>query len=210
MICVSIAHISFEELIKSITEFEMLELRLDLLDFTDEQYQQIIATKKLIIATFRYGNTPDDKRSESLKKLIEFGVSHVDIELDAEPEFVKTMVDFAKKNNCKTILSYHDFKATPNLIKLESLIQEAKGLKADYTKIVTLAKSSNDVARTMSLYENNERLIAFNMGETGKISRVASLFLGADFTYASLSNEQTTADGQLTYLELKTLQQLIS
>jgi 3-dehydroquinate dehydratase-1 len=40
------------------------------------------------------------------------------------------------------------------------------------------------------------------MGELGKISRIVAPFLGAEFTYASLSDEDATAPGQISYTRL--------
>lgn len=199
MICVSIGHIAFKDLMAQISDFEMIELRLDLLDFSDEEYQQIFSLNKPVIATYRYGETNDAERIASLQKAISLGANYVDIEIDADKEFIDTMMNFAKENNCKTILSYHNFKETPNLKDLNSIIAQSKKLKADYTKIACMAQSTEDVARMLSLYEKNKNLIAFNMGEIGKISRLASLFLGADFAYASISENKKTASGQIHY-----------
>ena len=205
MICVSLANITFKQVIKQLSSFKMVELRLDLLNFSLKEYQQIINSVKNVIVTFRYGNANDTVRIKTLQELISLGANYVDIEIDADKYFVKTMTDFAKKNQCETILSYHNFKNTPQIEELYSLINKSKHLKADYIKIATMANTKKDVARVLSLYENSNNLIAFNMGEIGKISRIASLHLGAKFTYASISKDQETASGQLSYGELKEL-----
>ena len=205
MICVSIANIKFNDLKVLIPNFEMMELRLDLLDFSDKDYQEIIDSKKPIIATYRYGNTDDKIRLASLKKAILQGVSYIDIEIDAKDEFINEILEFTKKHNCKSILSFHNFKETPSKEILNLVIKKSQELNADFIKIATMANSINDVSRILSLYEKNNNLIAFNMGTIGKISRLACLSLGAKFTYASISEENTTAEGQLTYKELGNL-----
>jgi 3-dehydroquinate dehydratase-1 len=40
------------------------------------------------------------------------------------------------------------------------------------------------------------------MGDLGKISRIIAPFLGAEFTYASLSDNESTAPGQISYQKL--------
>ncbi len=205
MICASIANINFTDLQTIISEFEMIELRLDLLNFSEQNYQQIYNLNKPVIATYRYGNTNNTIRIETLQKAISSGASYVDIETDADPKFIETMMHFAQQKNCKTILSYHNFELTPSTEELNLLIETSKKLKPDYIKITCMANHKKDVARILSLYQTHNNLIAFNMGELGKISRLASLSLGADFTYASISKSNSTADGQLTYSELKTL-----
>jgi 3-dehydroquinate dehydratase-1 len=203
MICVSVANISYESLISQISEFEMLELRLDLLTFSEEQYQKIIGETKLVIATYRKGTVDDEIRINGLKKAIEQGVDFVDIEIDSNEGFISEMINFAKQNNCKIILSFHDFEETPDIGYLKGIIDKSEALGANYIKIATMAKSKQDISRVLSLYEDNKNLIAFNMGDLGKISRITSLFLGAKFTYASISTENIIAPGQFSYLELK-------
>ncbi len=209
MICVSIANISFDVLMSQISDFEMLELRLDLLDYSEKQYQEIFSTGKPIIATYRYGEADDKLRIEELKKAILLGSDYIDIEIDAKAGFVSEMMTFAQENNCKTVLSFHDFDKTPTKKYLTQIIEDAKNLKSDYVKIATMANNKSDVARILSLYENNNKILAFNMGEIGKISRLSSLYLGAEFTYASLSKENSTASGQYTFNELTELKNRI-
>jgi len=205
MICASIANIGYSELENIISDFEMIELRLDLLNFDEQEYRKIYRLAKPIIATYRYGEIADSIRIEALKKAIISGANYVDIEIDADTKFIDEMMHFAQNNHCKTILSYHNFESTPNSKELNLLIEKSKQLQSDYIKIACWANTQKDVARVLSLYENNDNLIAFNMGAIGKISRLASLSLGAEFTYASISKDKSTADGQLTYSELEML-----
>ncbi len=207
MICVSVANISFIDLMSQISDFDMLELRLDLLDYSDSQYQEIFKIGKPIIATYRYGEVNDEIRITELKKAILLGANYVDIEMDAKENFVSEMMIFAKQYNCDTILSFHDFYKTPTKESLNKIIEDAKNRKSDYIKIAVMANKQNDVEKVLSLYENNNNLLAFNMGEIGKTSRLSSLLLGAKFTYAALSDKNTTAEGQYTYRELKELQE---
>jgi len=203
MICVSVANISFSGLSKIISDFEMIELRLDLLDFTNEEYKQILSKNIPAIACYRYGNADDDTRIEALKKAIDLGVKYVDIEIDASKYFVGRMISYAQSKNCKTILSYHNFNETPSSEELEKIIAETKNLGADYTKLATMANSENDVEIVLDLYKNKENLIAFCMGEIGKKSRIECVNLGAEYTYAALSKEKQTANGQFTYTDMK-------
>ncbi len=208
MICVSIAHITFSELKPLLKELEMMELRMDFLKFSDDEYQEIIDTKKPIIATCRKGNVSDKVRKKNLKKLISMGVGYVDIEIDAKDDFIEEMLDFAKKHNCKTVLSYHNYEGTPEVTMLEDVVEKGEQLGGDYIKIVTKANEEADAIKLLTLYDNpkHKNLIAFAMGEPGTVSRVTSLAKGAKFTFAALSFDKATACGQLDY---KTLQELI-
>jgi len=210
MICVSVANIEFLELKALISDFEMLELRLDLLNYSKKEYQYIYQLNKPVIATFRKNTTATDKqRIEHLKNAIEEGAQFIDIDIENKPDFINTIKDFAQFNNCKIILSYHNYTRTPSLKQLNTILSRAKSLKPDFIKIVTTAQNQSDITKIVSLYENNDNLIAFNMGEMGKISRLVSLYLGAPFTYASVSKQKATAEGQLTYIDLKKLQEIL-
>jgi len=201
MICVSIANITFDTLMQEISNLEMIELRMDLLSFTEEEYKTILATKRPTIATYR--NAEYTVREKALKSMIKQGVKYVDIEIDGDRLFIETMIDFAKAHRTKVILSYHNYEETPSQEQLETIIKDAQIFNPNYIKIVTKANTESDIARILSLYQLNRNLIAFNMGEIGRISRIASLYLGADFTYGAWSDKHKTAEGQWSHSEMK-------
>ena len=80
-------------------------------------------------------------------------------------------------------------------------------LEADVVKIVPFARSWEDNLSILSLIpyakERNQKIVAFCMGEKGKISRIFSPFLGAAWTYASLNRSRASASGQLTVGEMR-------
>ncbi|HMK65556.1 MAG TPA: type I 3-dehydroquinate dehydratase, partial [Thermodesulfobacteriota bacterium] len=53
-------------------------------------------------------------------------------------------------------------------------------------------------------------LIAFCMGEKGKVSRLMAPLLGSPWTYASPAADQATAPGQMTIREMKKLYRVIA
>ena len=71
-------------------------------------------------------------------------------------------------------------------------------------KIVTMAKSINDASRVLSLYSNKDvKLIAFSMGDYGRLSRILCLLLGSPYTYVSLG--KPIAPGQFSVDEVKSI-----
>ena len=70
-------------------------------------------------------------------------------------------------------------------------------------KIVTTAKSTDDATRVLEIYRNKEslNLIAFAMGDNGRISRILCLYLGSPYTYVSLG--KPVAPGQFSVDEVK-------
>lgn len=67
-----------------------------------------------------------------------------------------------------------------------------------FVKIVTSAKTINDSSNVLSLYNNSTKmsLIAFAMGDNGRMSRILCLYLGSPFTYVSLG--KPVAPGQFS------------
>ena len=72
-------------------------------------------------------------------------------------------------------------------------------------KIVTTAKSVKDSSIVLSLYSKADKikLIAFAMGNNGRMSRILCLFLGSPYTYVSLS--KPIAPGQFSVDEIKAI-----
>ena len=70
-------------------------------------------------------------------------------------------------------------------------------------KIVTTAKTTDDSTRVLQLYGKKGKinLIAFSMGDAGRISRILSLYLGSPYTYVSLG--KPVAPGQFSVDEVK-------
>ena len=107
------------------------------------------------------------------------------------------------------LASWHDYSGTPPLAALARRFERMSSL-APYVKIVTTAAGPADPARVLSLYGlarrrgaagrrgggGGARLVAFAMGEMGRVSRVLCLYLGSPYTYASLGG-RALAPGQL-------------
>ncbi len=206
-LCVSLSEKDFTACYHIAESTELAELRMDLVQFSDIQLKKLFLLKTKFIVTCRHRKIDDVNRAVLLKKAIDMGAIYVDIEIDADLDYQREMLAYAEKNHCKTIVSYHNFTITPPEIDLQEIIRRGKKLNPWKTKIVTMANTQQDVAAVLSLYRNNTDLIAFCMGEKGKISRVTSLFLGAEFTYVSPTKGKETAQGQI---DKKTMMQILS
>ena len=202
MICVSLANINFQECIKAIGKAEFAEIRIDLLDLSEEQLKSLCSLKKKTIATCRRGKFDDPRRLELLKLAIDSGAGYIDIEYEAKPAYRRELINYARGKDVFVIISYHDFDRTPTTRDLINIIQQSFKWGANRAKITTMAKTPADCSRIMSLYEKNKNLIAFCMGQMGTITRVAAPLLGAEFTYAALEPKLATAPGQLVVDEM--------
>ncbi len=203
MLCVSISEPSVKKILNLIKKSEIAEVRLDLMDLSDQDIEKVFSGGGKIIATCLSGKFSDEQRKNKLKKAIESGASYVDIELDAPDGFKKELVSAAHKRNCKVILSYHNFTGTPPTDELSKMVDASFAEGADIAKIACLANSEADALRILSLYTKHKNLVALGMGENGRITRVASLLMGAPFSYVSTGTAKETAPGQITEKQMK-------
>lgn len=208
-ICVSLAESNYDSLVSVIDKIQFAEIRLDLCKLKEEEIASIFSLPKMFIATCREGCYDISDRKELLKSAIRAGAQYVDIETEAPESYRRDLVDFAHQYSCKVIISYHNFEYTPNLESLNKIIKECRTQGADLVKLVTTAKTVQDSSRVLSLYDNHDSITAFAMGQAGKITRVAAIFLGAPFTYAAVSEDKIVAGGQLTVNALEQIRSLI-
>ena len=153
-----------------------------------------------------------------LLRAIEAGARYVDVEIEAQKQMSKRVRSAAHESGTVFIRSYHDFEGTDSFEALKAMVEKCVYHGADMVKIVTTARSQADVDKVMGLYRwcreekasGNERigaladggLIAFCMGEAGRGSRLDALRMGAPYTYAALSQEESAAPGQWTASEM--------
>lgn len=203
MICISIQKTPFEETLALLESpaVEMAELRLDLSDYTVREVERLCSLPVPVIATCRYVVAGSEKTEEQLSAAICAGAAFTDIELEMPKALSVRLCEQARGHGCRVIRSWHDFKGTPGIETLEAKVRECLAGDADIVKVVTMALSPEDSAKVLSLYSDEVsaglegRLVAFAMGEAGRQSRVASLGLGAPFTYAC-TDGRPTAPGQ--------------
>lgn len=198
MICVSLGNIGLARCTELLYKLECAEIRLDLMELTEEEVEQVFSIPCTTVATCRPGKYADDERKHLLIKAIRHGAQYVDIEFEADPRLINAIREEAEDKGVKLIISYHDFHKTPSYEELERIIIQSRVMGADLVKIAVMAKSRDDCATILSLYHKHKDIIAFGMGEEGIITRVAAPLLGADFTFAALDESQATAPGQLT------------
>ncbi|MDP4187390.1 MAG: type I 3-dehydroquinate dehydratase [Bacteroidota bacterium] len=198
MICISFCEPDFAKCLYQVKKEELAEIRLDLVDYSEEEIKQIFSCGTKLIATCRAGKFTDEERKAKLVKAIESGAAYVDIELESTAGYRQYLMQVAKRHNCQVIISFHDFEKTPALFDLLKVIETASGWGADITKIACMVNDIKDVSRLLGLYNSKGKIVAFGMGDKGQFSRVASLILGAEFTFAVLDESKQTAPGQLT------------
>lgn len=189
---------------------DLLEVRIDTfknrgLEGLRGSIETLKSTELPIILTVRShreggaDKIPDKKRVEIFDSLTPFA-DMVDIELSSG-NIVKTVVNFARRDGKKVIISYHNFKTTPAVKKLQDIIKKSRAMGADIVKIATFASGVEDLKKLAEILCDSNDLIVIAMGPDGAASRVFFPFLGSLVTYGSITEK--TAPGQLSLKFLK-------
>ncbi|MEG2543589.1 MAG: type I 3-dehydroquinate dehydratase [Longicatena sp.] len=147
------------------------------------------------------------------KSLIRSGKTDVvDLELFHEKNELQDCINEAHSNNCKVILSNHDFKQTPNENILLNRFMQMQELGADIFKIALMPISKQDVITLLCVTHKMQQtsncpIITMSMGELGVISRICGEVFGSALTFGALN--ETSAPGQLQVEELKKMLSIV-
>ncbi|MBR5434577.1 MAG: type I 3-dehydroquinate dehydratase [Bacteroidales bacterium] len=210
MICVSITEKNPASVIALANSAEMSEIRIDLCGLTEQTTAEVFShVQKPAIATCRPDCCPDAVRLGLLKTAIACGAAYVDVEIESAESFKKEIIAFAHSKGCRCIISYHNYENTPSLQELKSIVDSCFAQHADIAKVATMAHTQEDCARVLSLYADYKNVVALAMGEEGKITRIANLYLGSPFSFAAVSLESATAKGQMTVEQMRDCKKIL-
>ncbi len=201
MICVSIGECTFDEASRAIGKYGLLEIRLDLCELTTTEIKALFGAHPNLIAACRPGTHGVEDAAALLKIAIGAGAAFVDIGHDLPQRHRDDLRQTAVNNSCKIIHSYHNYSETPGAASLHEIYNKLIKTDPYIIKIATMARSQEDCARLLSLYDYRRKagpaLIAIGMGIRGRVTRIAAPLLGAPFTYASIAENSETSGGQL-------------
>jgi len=211
--CVSIAETTPEKTKKvlkiALSKSDFVEVRFDFLKIEQIPQTLEIIKKHLnrVVCTLRpkteggkfSGN--EKERKAILKLIAEYNPFLLDVEFNTLKKD-SDLSKYLKSTKTKLLVSWHDFKKTPNSVQLNKKIKEMSKFSSN-VKIVSTAKSTNDSTRMLELYskKGKNNLISFAMGDYGRISRILCLYLGSPYTYVSLG--KAIAPGQFSVDEVK-------
>lgn len=211
--CVSIAEKTPKKLDlvlkKALKKSDYAELRLDFLkpiqipdalELVKKKMRSCVCTLRPSSEGGKFEGT-EKERISILKLIAEYHPFLLDVEFETISKN-KNLHNYIKKTKTDVLVSWHDFKKTPDSSALKKRLRQMRKF-SKYIKIVTSAKNQNDSSNILSLYNDskNTNLIAFSMGDFGKTSRILCLYLGSPFTYVSLG--KPIAPGQFSIDQLK-------
>lgn len=213
-LCLSIAPNSMREALRILQEHrttsELIEVRIDgirdlnLAQLLRQPRPKLVITNRKIDEGGKFTGS-SNHQYEILSEAIRLDAEFVDIEYSWGEKFIKNLLSHSNKT--KIICSYHNFVKTPD--NLESQYQRMRKTRAHILKIATTANDITDNKLIFDLLKQSrkdrQKLIALCMGEAGQISRILGSRFGNYLTYVSITDKGKTANGQLTYDELKNL-----
>jgi len=210
MLCISIAEKEKNKILPLLQKAEMAEIRIEQVGLSFDEISEIFASHNNLIATCRPDTgLSDNERKKLLTTAIDAGAAWVDIEVESDKRYADFLVSYAKSKNCKVIISYHNYKQTPDSSELKKIIDVCVNMKAELVKIATFVNIQKDVATLLGLYADNTNILALGMGDLGKITRIAAVKLGAPFTFVSIDDNSKTAQGQISESKMKKILEII-
>jgi len=205
MLCRSIATEGLDKILELIKGAEMAEIRIEKSGLNGHEIKKVFQSHSNLIATCRPDGLTDLQRTELLTAAIEGGAKWIDLEVESDKSFTEPLVELAKLNNCKVIISYHNYEYTPEISDLIQIIDNCHDKKADLVKLATQVNYTIDISNLLILYSYGLPILVLGMGLMGNITRVAALKMKAPFTYVSCDTEPETAPGQIKESEMKTI-----
>jgi 3-dehydroquinate dehydratase-1 len=188
---------------------DLFELRLDALSARSEEVEAAIGNLRApIIVTARHPREGGSNRLSARKRqalLLRFlpHAAYVDIELRSTGGFA-AILEEARTNRIRTIVSFHDFTGTPSRSRLDEIAGNARSLGADLLKIVTRTDTSVQLARLLDFFQAERlktNIAAMGIGRLGRISRLKLARGPSALNYGHLGHPQ--AEGQLSIAQLR-------
>lgn len=135
------------------------------------------------------------------------GIDIVDTELMNGDAFIDAVRRATGAHGVKLILSYHDFKKTPDADVIVGKLKQAQTLGADIAKVAVMPTGYADVLTLLqaTLKARTEAvtvpLVTMSMASEGVVTRMAGGLFGSDITFAI--GQASSAPGQIPIGDLR-------
>jgi len=141
-----------------------------------------------------YTGAPE-RQIEILHAAGKAGAAALDLEIESAERARSAVPEL--RQSAPVFLSYHNFQNTPSL---DGILRRLERIAADAYKIATTARKPSDNARVLKFAREHREtsLIVLAMSEVGIVTRVLTPSLGCLYTYASPSEAEGTAPGQVS------------
>ncbi|MCA8961937.1 MAG: type I 3-dehydroquinate dehydratase [Planctomycetes bacterium] len=126
----------------------------------------------------------------------------VDLDLDHQDALLVELAAPASDRPWRSIISHHDFEATPCRSELDRKVDAMVAAGADIVKIATRCRSPRDALRLLDLgldlRDRGQSHVVVGMGPHGVATRVLGPLWSSQWAYAPEAPDAASAPGQLT------------
>ena len=184
---------------------DLFELRLDRLAGMADEVERVLPklrTPLIITARDPREGGANKLRLRQRRDLLARFLNHadyIDVELRSARS-LRALLANATAKKVRQIISFHDFKSTPNTRLLEAKAHNAKALCADIFKVASRTDTPMELGRLLEFITKNRvniRLAVMGIGKLGTISRVLLARAGSVLIYASVA-AATDVEGQMS------------
>lgn len=124
----------------------------------------------------------------------------LDVELRSAASMAGLLQE-ARRRGIARVISFHDFRRTPDLARLRALVRDAVRAGADVVKIAAHLRGAKDLSVLLLLQSAAKvPLATMGMGPFGKVSRLVLAAAGSRLNYGYLDKPQV--EGQWPALDL--------
>lgn len=138
-------------------------------------------------------------------------VELIDMELLTDETMLREMMNHAKQQGVKIILSNHEFTYTPAKETLLFRLQKMASLGADIPKIAVMPETVKDLLTLLDVTQEAKGsglpVITMAMGKLGLLSRLSGEIFGSAATFAA--GKHQSAPGQISVSQLREVQDII-
>ncbi|XP_022132958.1 bifunctional 3-dehydroquinate dehydratase/shikimate dehydrogenase, chloroplastic [Momordica charantia] len=216
LICVPIMAESIDKMVIDVRKAglngaDLVEIRLDSLKiFNPHEDLKTLIKESHVPTLFTYRpkweggqyDGDENQRRDALRLAMKLGADYIDVELQVAKEFIDSIRQ-EKPENFKVIVSSHNYRKTPSLEDLGSLVADIQASGADIVKIATTALDITDVARMLQILVHSQvPIIGLVMSDRGFISRILCPKFGGYLTFGTLEKGIVSAPGQPTVEDL--------
>lgn len=201
---------------------DMVEWRAD---FFEELAQQESVLKALNMIRSHIGDLPllftirseieggqkieleEDEKLQIMQSVCSSGkIDLIDYELVNERKDIEFIRTTSSAYNVRLILSYHNFKATPEHSVLLEKCKKAEEFGADIVKLAVMSQKLEDVLLLLQVTQAVRNtvdipLVTMSMGQFGSITRMFGFVFGSAITFGMGKN--SSAPGQIPVEDLK-------
>lgn len=187
---------------------DLFELRLDAICGRNEEMNSGLEELRApLIITARHplegglNQLSLQKRRGLLLRFLPYA-AYVDIELRSAVALAP-IINAARAKGIRLILSFHDFKETPNRRRLDKIARAAESSRADLLKVATRTDTPAQLATLLEFFRSERpmRVAAMGIGHLGIIARRELFRLGSALNYGHLGRK--TFAGQPSVVALR-------